>query len=186
LQRPRRGAGAADRGVGAHRAEDAADHRGGNRRRQYGRSGRVEQAGGTLAAIESGLIQREIQESAYRAQVAIDSGQAVVVGVNRYAEKGSDEQGSGPFSGDTRKAAVPLFGIDAETERLQIARVQAVRAGRSRAEWHAALDAVTAAARDGRNLVPPIIAAVEAHATVGEIADTLGTVFGRYQDTTGS
>jgi methylmalonyl-CoA mutase N-terminal domain/subunit len=142
---------------------------------------RIEQAGGTLAAIESGFIQREIQESAYRAQVAIDSGDAVVVGVNRYAEKGS-----GGVSGGAEKGAVPLFGLDPETERLQIARVRAVRASRSTAEWRAALDTVTEAARDGRNLMPPVISAVEAHATVGEIAEALGSVFGRYQDTAGS
>ena len=108
LQRPRRGARAADRGIGAHRAAHAADHRGGERRREHGRSGRrlvrdrgddrttiergaeeilarIERAGGTLAAIEAGLIQREIQESAYRAQLAIDAGEPTVVGVNRFA-----------------------------------------------------------------------------------------------------
>ncbi|HEY6892806.1 MAG TPA: methylmalonyl-CoA mutase family protein, partial [Rhodanobacteraceae bacterium] len=132
---------------------------------------RIEQAGGTLAAIESGLIQREIQESAYRAQVAIDSGDAVVVGVNRFAD-----------DRDAR-SAVPLLHIDADVERRQIERVRAVRAGRSDAEWRAALGTVEAAARDGSNLVPRIIAAVEAHATVGEIADAMRSVFGEYEET---
>ena len=72
--------------------------------------------------------------------------------------------------------------IDPEIERQQIARLQAVRAGRSAGEWRAALDAVTQAARGGANLVPPIVAAVDARATVGEIADTLRAVFGEYKE----
>jgi methylmalonyl-CoA mutase N-terminal domain/subunit len=128
---------------------------------------RIEEAGGTLVAIETGLIQRHIQESAYRAQAAIDRGDAVVVGVNRYADQ------HGPPA---------LFSIDPEIERRQVERVRIVRAGRSRATWTAALDAVSAAARDGGNLVPPIIAAVEAFATVGEIADALRAAFGEYRD----
>jgi methylmalonyl-CoA mutase N-terminal domain/subunit len=130
---------------------------------------RIERVGGTLAAIEAGLIQREIQESAYRAQVAIDSGEAVVVGVNRFA---ADE-------GSTRTETLQ---IDPEIERKQIERVRAVRAGRSREACRAALDAVSQAARDGNNLVPPIIAAVQAHATVGEIADAMRAVFGEYAE----
>ncbi len=134
---------------------------------------RIEQAGGTLAAIEAGLIQREIQDAAYKAQLAIDSGDAVVVGMNRFTS-GRDE-GQPP--------AIDVFQIDPEVERQQIARVQAVRAGRSAGAWRQALDQVTAAARDGRNLVPPIVDAVEARATVGEIADTLRAEFGEYRET---
>jgi methylmalonyl-CoA mutase, N-terminal domain len=134
---------------------------------------RIDETGGTLAAIETGLIQREIQESAYRAQVAVDKGEAVMVGVNRFTET---ETGEG-------KGAVPLFEIDPEIERQQIDRVRAVRAGRSAAAWETAIAAVSAAARDGGNLVPPIVAAVEARATVGEISDAMRDVFGEYQDT---
>jgi methylmalonyl-CoA mutase N-terminal domain/subunit len=130
---------------------------------------RIEQAGGTLAAIESGLIQREIQESAYRAQLAGDSGTSVVVGVNKFTEKGSGVR--------------PLFQIDPEVERRQIERVRAVRASRSAEAWRAALDAVTDSARRGTNLVPPIIAAVESRATVGEIADAMRSVFGEFEET---
>jgi len=130
---------------------------------------RIERCGGTLAAIETGLIQREIQESAYRAQLAIDSGEAVVVGVNKFA--------------DGRPGGLPLFQGDPETERSQIERVRAVRAGRSASAWQAALDGVTQATTDGSNLVPAIIAAVEAHATVGEISDAMRAVFGAYQET---
>ena len=73
--------------------------------------------------------------------------------------------------------------IDPEIERQQIARVRAVRASRSADQWRAALGAVTQAARDGSNLVPPIIAAVDARATVGEIADAMRSVFGEYKET---
>jgi methylmalonyl-CoA mutase N-terminal domain/subunit len=128
----------------------------------------IERLGGTLAAIESGYIQRRIQESAYRAQRAIDAGEAVVVGVNRFAS-------------DTATPA-QVLAIDPETERGQIDRIRELRAGRDRAAWRAALDEVAARARDGRNLVPTIIAAVEARATVGEVADVLRDVFGLYQE----
>jgi methylmalonyl-CoA mutase N-terminal domain/subunit len=137
---------------------------------------RIDRAGGTLAAIETGLIQREIQESAYRAQIAIDAGDTVVVGVNRFAEKGTGIVSAGRDSG-------PLFAIDPSIERQQIERVRAVRASRGADECRAALAAVTDAARGGSNLVPPVIAAVEARATVGEIADALRGVFGEYRET---
>ena len=75
-----------------------------------------------------------------------------------------------------------IFRIDPEMERRQIERVRAVRAGRSEREWRAALDAVESAARGTENLVPPIIAAVENRATLGEIADAMRRVFGEYQD----
>jgi methylmalonyl-CoA mutase N-terminal domain/subunit len=131
---------------------------------------RIERAGGTLAAIETGLIQREIQEAAYRAQLAVDSGDAVVVGVNRF---GDDRDG---------RPATEVFSIDPEVERRQIERVRALRSSRSAGPWRTAIGAVTSAARDGSNLVPPIIAAVEAKATVGEISDALRAVFGEFED----
>jgi len=130
---------------------------------------RIERAGGTLAAIEAGLIQREIQESAYRAQIAIDAAESVVVGVNRFA----DENGPG---------SIETLRIDADVERKQIERVRAVRASRSDDAVRVALEAVSGAARDGSNLVPRIIAAVEAKATVGEIADAMRAVFGEYDE----
>jgi methylmalonyl-CoA mutase N-terminal domain/subunit len=132
---------------------------------------RIEELGGTLAAIEAGVVQREIQEAAYRAQQAIDSGEAVVVGMNR-------------FSG-SRTEPVEVLRIDPQLEREQTERVRAARAGRDPIVWRAALDRITAAARDGANLVPPIIAAVEAHATLGEVSDTLRSVFGEYREEPG-
>ena len=130
----------------------------------------IDRAGGTLAAIEAGLIQREIQDSAYKAQVAIDAGESVVVGVNRYAEDGNG-------------SAIDTLQIDEHVERRQIERLRAVRAGRRQRDAASALDGVTQAARGSENLVPRIITAVEAHATVGEIADAMRTVFGEYADT---
>jgi methylmalonyl-CoA mutase N-terminal domain/subunit len=131
---------------------------------------KIDRAGGTLAAIEAGMIQRDIQESAYRAQLAIDAGAATVVGVNRFvAEAGG--------------ARMATLSIDPAIEREQIARVRALRAGRSATDWQAAIGAVTQAAGGGANLVPAIVAAVEARATVGEIADAMRAVFGEHKDT---
>jgi methylmalonyl-CoA mutase N-terminal domain/subunit len=130
---------------------------------------RIDDLGGTLPAIESGFIQREIQDAAYHAQQRIDSGEHVVVGVNRYA---SDEA-----------SAIDTLQIDPEMEARQVERVRQVRAWRGEAEWRAALDAVSAAARGTDNLVLPIIRAVEAHATVGEISDAMRAVFGEHRET---
>ena len=131
---------------------------------------RIDAAGGTLAAIESGFIQQQIQDSAYQAQQAIDAGDVVVVGVNRF----TDDRAA------TAKAG--LFRVDPAIERRQVERVRALRAGRSEPEWRAAMARIDRSARDGGNLVPPIIAAVESRATVGEIADAMRAVFGEHQD----
>jgi methylmalonyl-CoA mutase N-terminal domain/subunit len=135
---------------------------------------RIDQIGGTLAAIESGYIQQQIQDAAYRAQQAVDAGDAVVVGVNRFT--------SGEASGGQVRPNADLFHIDPEVERRQVERVRAVRAGRSEREWRSALDAVESAARGTANLVQPIIDAVEKRATLGEIADAMRRVFGEHQD----
>ena len=129
---------------------------------------RIEAVGGTLRAIETGFIQRQIQESAYRAQQAVDAGASVVVGVNR-------------FTTDDRPS-VDVFALDPDVERRQIAKVQALRARRDSGAWRAALDAVAVTAGGRDNLVPPIVAAVEAGATVGEIADTMRSVFGEFRE----
>jgi methylmalonyl-CoA mutase N-terminal domain/subunit len=130
---------------------------------------RIESAGGTLAAIETGYIQREIQEAAYRAQRAIDAGTAVIVGVNAFT--------------DGHPGRTEVFRIDPEVERRQVERVRAVRASRSPEQSRASIEAVERAARGGENLVPVIVAAVEARATLGEIADAMRRVFGEYQGT---
>ena len=131
---------------------------------------RIDLAGGTLAAIETGLIQREIHDAAYRAQQAIENGSSVVVGVNRF--------------GTNDPTPIDIFEIDPAEERRQIERTRLVRQNRNRENWRAALQHVAATARSADNLMPPIVAAVEAHATLGEIASTLRNVFGEYREAT--
>jgi methylmalonyl-CoA mutase, N-terminal domain len=122
---------------------------------------------GMLRAIEQGYVQREIQNAAYAYQRAVDAGEAIVVGVNEFVSE---------------DVAVPLQKIDEGLERRQVERVRAVRARRDRARWEAAVRAVDEAARSGVNLMPHILEAVEAMATVGEIADALRRVFGEYRE----
>ncbi len=124
--------------------------------------------GGTLAAVESGYVQRQIQDAAYAAQQAIDAGDRIVVGVNQF-------ESDGP-------AGIDLLRIDPNAEARQAAAVRAVRASRDDAAWRRAVAAVDRAAADGTNLVPPILEAVEARATLGEIADALRGVFGEHRD----
>ncbi len=128
----------------------------------------IDRMGGTLAAIEAGFIQRSIQEAAYQTQKAIDAGTQVVVGVNKFT---SEEQ-----------VAVDLLRIDPAVEREQVERIRQLRAGRSQSAWQAAVDEVARVARDGGNIMPSIIAAVEAKVTVGEISNTLREVFGEYKE----
>jgi methylmalonyl-CoA mutase, N-terminal domain len=129
---------------------------------------RIDAAGGTLAAIESGMVQREIQESAFRQQQAIEAGTAPVVGVTRFQTE------DGP--------TIPTLRIDPEIETRQKARLQQRRATRNEAAWKAALSQVKLAAEGDVNLVPTVMHAVEAHATVGEISDTLRAVFGEHRE----
>ena len=128
---------------------------------------RIDRLGGTLAAIEAGVIQRDVQESAYRAQQAIENGTTIVVGVNRF---------------QIEEPPIEIFRIDPAAEQQQIERIGRLRAERNHEACEQALSHVTAAALGTDNLVPPIIAAVEARATVGEIADTLRRVFGEYRE----
>ncbi len=130
----------------------------------------IDAMGGTLAAIEGGFQQRQIQESAYRVQQAIERGDLVVVGVNRFRDDGAGE------------AIPPIQRIDPDGERRQIERVRRVRAERDAATWAASLDRLEAAARGGTNLLPPIIEAVNAYATVGEISDRLRSSFGVHRE----
>ncbi|HEX5147620.1 MAG TPA: methylmalonyl-CoA mutase family protein, partial [Candidatus Limnocylindrales bacterium] len=128
----------------------------------------IESMGGTLAAIEGGFQQRQIQEAAYRVQQAIESGDQVVVGVNRFR----DDEVSTP----------PLHRIDPDGERRQVERVRRARAERSATAWAAAMDGLEAVALADGNLMPPILAAVRAHATVGEISDRLRLAWGEHRE----
>jgi methylmalonyl-CoA mutase N-terminal domain/subunit len=130
----------------------------------------IEARGGALAAIERGEIQKEIQDSAYRFQRQVESGERVVVGVNRFVE-------------DAPGAAPEILRIDPAREREQVERVRALRARRDPGAWGAALRALEERARSGANLVPAMVDAVLAWATVGEIASRLRAVFGEHRET---
>ena len=126
----------------------------------------IDARGGAVAAIESGWMQEQIGESAYRAQQAIERGTAAVIGVNTFV--------------DERSADIPIQRIDPQIEYEQIARVRAVRAARDNARWEGAMAAIRRAAEGTANLMPPFIDAVDACATVGEIAGVLRAVFGTH------
>jgi methylmalonyl-CoA mutase N-terminal domain/subunit len=128
----------------------------------------IETLGGTLAAIERGFQQREIQEAAYQVQREIDSGDRIVVGVNRFR----DDEISTP----------PVHKIDPEGERRQVERVRRVRAERSDAAWTTAMDALERVAGTDGNLMPAILDAVRAYATVGEISDRLRVAWGEHRE----
>ncbi len=129
---------------------------------------RIDAMGGTLLAIEAGFIQNEIQTAAFEFQKEIERGRKVVVGVNRFQT--------------TNREKIPVFRVDPSNERAQIERLRNIRATRDLDQWQRSLAALEAAARGGENLMPRILAAAEAYATVGEISDTLRRVFGEYRE----
>jgi methylmalonyl-CoA mutase, N-terminal domain len=129
---------------------------------------KIESLGGVVRAIESGYIQREIQQSAFEYQRRIESGERVVVGVNRYA------------SGDA--ASISTLRVDPRIEEAQVERLHQFRARRDAGQARSALDAVEAAARGNSNLMPLLMEAVRAGATVGEISDALRSIFGEYRE----
>jgi methylmalonyl-CoA mutase N-terminal domain/subunit len=129
---------------------------------------KIDDLGGMLAAIESGYVQREIQDAAYEYQRAVERGDQVVVGVNRFTVG--------------QEPTTPVLVIDPETEREQVERLRAVRSSRDADRTHSALARVGEVARSSDNLMPAIVAAVEAYATVGEISDALRAVFGEYEE----
>ena len=128
----------------------------------------IDVMGGTLAALDAGFQQRQIQESAYRTQRNVDAGTQVVVGVNRFR----DEATTTP----------PTQRIDPEGERRQVEGLRRVRAERDPAAWEAAMRRLDDGARGSDNLMPPIIDAVRAYATVGEIADHLRATWGVHRE----
>jgi methylmalonyl-CoA mutase N-terminal domain/subunit len=129
----------------------------------------IEAMGGTLAAIEGGFQQRQIQESAYRVQQAIEAGDQVVVGVNRFRD-------------EARSVAPAIQRIDPEGERRQIERVRRVRAERDPIAWEQSLARLEELARGEENLLPALIDAVKAYATVGEISDRLRRAWGEHRE----
>jgi methylmalonyl-CoA mutase N-terminal domain/subunit len=130
--------------------------------------GRIDAMGGTLAAIERGFIQAEIQNAAYAYQQSVERGDAVVVGVNKFQQ---DEQ-----------EPPTMFRLDPALEAQQIARLRELRASRDGHAVETRLCALEAAARSSDNLMPHILACAEAYGTVGEISDRLRAVFGEYKE----
>jgi len=131
----------------------------------------IDERGGTVKAIEAGYQQREIQEAAYRHQQALERGDKVIVGVNRYAA-GDD---------GARRGDIPILKIDPRLEQAQRDRLAAFRGKRDSAAARSTLDAIEHAARGRDNLMPLIVDAVEAQATLGEISDCLRAVFGTHR-----
>src|SRR6185437_14492968 len=130
---------------------------------------KIDALGGTLKAIEQSYIQQEIQNAAYDFQQSVDRLEQVVVGVNRFQTE--------------NERAVPIQRIDEDLERRQVERLRALREKRDKRVWQAGIRGVEEAARDGSNVVPHIIQAVESYCTVGEISDAMRRVFGEYQET---
>jgi methylmalonyl-CoA mutase N-terminal domain/subunit len=128
---------------------------------------RIDTMGGAVDAIEAQFMQHEIEQAAYAFAKAVDAGDKVVVGVNRFAE---DEL-----------EPTDVFPIDAELQRTQVARVAAVRKERDQVAVDTALSEVQAAARGTQNLLPPMKVALRAMATLGEVSDVLRGVFGEYE-----
>jgi methylmalonyl-CoA mutase N-terminal domain/subunit len=127
---------------------------------------RIEALGGVIPAIEAGFFQREIADAAYRYQQRLQAGEIVVVGVNKYTT--------------ARTEPVEILRIDPEVERAQVARVREHRARRDNARVTAALADVRRAAEGSSNLMPPILEALRAGATFGEVCGEMRTVFGEY------
>jgi methylmalonyl-CoA mutase, N-terminal domain len=124
--------------------------------------------GGMIQALERGYVQQEIQNAAYEYQQAVERGQATVVGLNRFTVE--------------EEKSIAIQRIDEALERKQVERVGALRLRRDPQAWKAALNSIEETARSGANLMPHMLQAVEAYATVGEISDALRRVFGEYKE----
>ena len=129
---------------------------------------KVDELGGMVSAIEKGLPQREIQNAAYAYQKAVEKGGQVVVGVNKFQISG--------------EVAPELLRVNESLGALRRTEVAAMRAKRDQKAVDARLAALTAGAKGTENLMPLIIAAVKAEATVGEVSDAMRGVFGEYQE----
>ncbi|HEU5345812.1 MAG TPA: methylmalonyl-CoA mutase family protein [Ktedonobacterales bacterium] len=129
---------------------------------------KIDALGGSVRAVEQGYIQREIEEAAYRYQRELDEKRRIVVGVNKFET--------------TESKLPPILKVDAEAGRRQARKVAALRERRDNAAVGATLAALETAARGSENLMPRILASVEALATLGEISDTLRRVFGEQHE----
>ncbi|MFN3476022.1 MAG: methylmalonyl-CoA mutase [Candidatus Methylomirabilales bacterium] len=129
---------------------------------------KIDELGGMLRAIEMGFIQREIQEAAYRYQREVEEKRRIVVGLNEFTTE--------------EEIKVPIFQVDPELERRQKARLERLRKERDNRRVEAALKRLEEAALGSENLMPPILEAVKAYATIGEICGTLRKMFGEHKE----
>ncbi|MEN2999803.1 MAG: methylmalonyl-CoA mutase family protein [Acidilobaceae archaeon] len=133
---------------------------------------KIEKMGGMLEAVKKGFPQREVEEASYRFQKEVEERKRIIVGVNEYREEESE---------DVRK--VPLLEFDQqEVERRQVERVRRVRSMRDGERWKRALEELERAAERGENVMPYVLSAVKAYATIGEIMGTLKRVYGTYAE----
>jgi methylmalonyl-CoA mutase N-terminal domain/subunit len=130
---------------------------------------RIDEMGGIIAAVERGYPQKEIADSAYRFQQQVERGERIIVGVNKFTADESDVQ-------------IPVLKIDPEIERRQMERVKKVRETRDGAKHAAAMKALRDACMSDKNLVPFVLDAVRAEATLGEISDTFREAYGVYRE----
>jgi methylmalonyl-CoA mutase N-terminal domain/subunit len=137
-------------------------------REAYAYVTRIDELGGIVRAIELGYPQKEIAEAAYRYQQQLDRGDKVMVGVNKYQQE--------------HEPPLELLRISPDVERKQARRVRERKQARNGTAVRTALTVVERAAREGNNLMPPIIDAVKHEVTVGEISDVFRSVFGVYRD----
>jgi len=142
--------------------------------------GDVEQKGGVVAAIEQGFMQNEIADSAYKYQQAVEKKQRVVVGVNKYQEVVQRSSGQVVECGDKEGKGHKLQKVDPELGKRRAGELARYKATRDSAGLGAAISELKTAAEGSANLTEPIVAAVRAGATVGEVSDTLRDVFGEY------
>jgi len=130
----------------------------------------IDEKGGAVKAIEQGYLQAEIAESAYQYQKSIEKGETIIVGVNKFVAE--------------EEPRTDITHIDPEVEAKQIRKLAKVKASRNQGLVERTLRAVSKTAGGRENLFPPILDAVKAYATVGEISDALRSVFGEYQEST--
>ena len=132
---------------------------------------RIDAMGGMVEAVEKGFPQREIQESAYQYQKALERGDQTIVGVNKYQMEDEPQE-------------VPILVIDESVRKHQVERLQETHARRDKVAVERALDRLRKAARQGDNTMPATIEAVRAYATLGEVCSALRDVYGVYEEPT--
>jgi len=130
---------------------------------------RIDAMGGMVEAVERGFPQREIQESAYQYQKALERGEQTIVGVNKYSMEGELQE-------------FPILVIDESVRHQQVERLEKTRARRDTGEVERTLEAIRKAAQRGENTMPSTIEAVRAYATLGEICSALRDIYGVYEE----